>query len=100
MEKYNITEEELKAYVRTDKYKSHRTDKEYIDVCNKIRKTFDRCITKNSDVLQGCIWRINLSEIEKIEILKDDGYVYGSLNYVRSNGKRIDWQKDYYKLLK
>ena len=100
LEKYNITEEELKAYVRTDKYKSHRTDKEYIDVCNKIRKTFDRCITKNSDVLQGCIWRINLSEIEKIEILKDDGYVYGSLNYVRSNGKRIDWQKDYYKLLK
>ena len=100
LEKYNITEEELKAYVRPDKYKSHRTDKEYIDVCNKIKKTFDRCITKNSDVLQGCVWRINLYEVEKIEILKDDGYVYGSLNYIRSNGKRIDWQKDYYKLLK
>ena len=100
LEKYNITKEELKAYVRPDKYKSHRTDKEYIDVCNKIRKTFDRCITKNSDVLQGCVWRINLDEVEKIEILKDDGYVYGSLNYIRSNGKRIDWQKDYYKLLK
>jgi hypothetical protein len=100
LEKYNITKEELKAYVRHDKYKSHRTDKEYIDVCNKIRKTFDRCITKNSNVLQGCVWRINLDEVEKIEILKDDGYVYGSLNYIRSNGKRIDWQKDYYKLLK
>jgi len=100
LEKYNITKEELKAYVRPDKYKSHRTDKEYIDVCNKIRKTFDRCITKNSDVLQGCVWRINLDEVEKIEILKDDGYVYGSLNYIRSNGKRIDWQKDYYKFLK
>ena len=100
LEKYNITKEELKAYVRPDKYKSHRTDKEYIDVCNKIRKTFDRCITKNSNVLQGCVWRINLDEVEKIEILKDDGYVYGSLNYIRSNGKRIDWQKDYYKFLK
>ena len=100
LEKYNIIEEELKAYVRPDKYKSHRTDKEYIDACNKIKKTFDRCITKNSDVLQGCVWRINLYEVEKIEILKDDGYVYGSLNYIRSNGKRIDWQKDYYKLLK
>ncbi len=100
LEKYNIIEEELKAYVRPDKYKSHRTDKKYIDVCNKIKKTFDRCITKNSDVLQGCVWRINLYEVEKIEILKDDGYVYGSLNYIRSNGKRIDWQKDYYKLLK
>ena len=100
LQKYNITKEELKAYVRLDKYKSHRTDKEYIDVCNKIRKNFDRCITKNSNVLQGCVWRINLDEVEKIEILKDDGYVYGSLNYIRSNGKRIDWQKDYYKLLK
>lgn len=100
LKKYNIKDEELKAYVRKDKYTSHRTDKEYIDVCNKINKSFDSCITKDSDVLQGCIWRINLDEIEKIEILKDDGYTYGSLNFIRSNGKRIDWQKDYYKRLK
>lgn len=100
LKKYNITEEELKAYVRPDKYKEHRTDKEYLEICDKIRNAFDRCITKDSNVLQGCIWRINLDEVEKIEILNDDGYVYGSLNYIRSNGKRIDWQKDYYKLLK
>ena len=100
LKKYNITEEELKAYVRPDKYESHRTDKEYIDICDIIKKTFDRCITKDSNILQGCVWRINLDEVEKIEILKDDGYVYGSLNYIRSNGKRINWQKDYYKLLK
>ena len=37
---------------------------------------------------------------EKIEILKNDGYRYGSLNYIRSNGKRINWIKDYYKKLK
>lgn len=92
LEKNNITKEDLKS--------NNRTDKEYIDVCNEIKKSFDRCITKDSDILQGCIWRIYLSEIEKIEILKDDGYVYGSLNYVRSNGKRIDWQKNYYKRLK
>ena len=100
LEKYNITKDELKAYLRPDKYSSHRTDKNYIDICNKINKTFDRCITKDSNVLQGCVWRINLDEIEKIEILKDDGYCYGSLNYIRSNGERINWQKDYYKLLK
>lgn len=100
LEKYNITKEELKAYVRPDKYEKHRTDKEYIDVCNKIKSTFDRCITKDSNVLQGCVWRINLEDIEKIEILKNDGYVYGSLNYIRSNGKRINWQNDYYKMLK
>ena len=65
-----------------------------------IKESFDRCITKDSDILQGCVWRINKSEIEKIEILKDDGYTYGSLNYIRSNGERIDWQEDYYRLLK
>lgn len=100
LKKYNITKDELKAYVRKDKYKEIRSDNSFIDICNEIEKTFDRCITKDSDILQGCIWRINLDEVLKIEVLKDDGYCYGSLNYIRSNGKRIDWQKDYYKLLK
>ncbi len=96
----NITLEELNMYVRPDKYKSHREDEEYLKLCEEIRKTFDRCITKDSDILQGCVWNIKLPEVEKIEILPNDGYRYGSLNHIRSNGKRIDWQKDYYKLLK
>ena len=96
----NITYEELKAFVRYDKYKKHRSDKEFLNICDKIRNSFDKCITEDSDLLQGCVWRIDLSEVEKIEILKDDGYVYGSLNYIRSNGKRIDWIKDFYKRLK
>ena len=100
LKRYNVTKEELKAYVRLDKYDGHRRDAEFLDICNEIRKSFDRCITENSDVLQGCIWRINLDEIENIEILKNDGYRYGSLNYIRSNGKRINWINDYYKKLK
>lgn len=100
LEKYNITKEELKAYVRHDKYNEHRKDDEFLNICSEIRKSFDRCITENSDILQGCIWRINLDEIESIEILNNDGYRYGSLNYIRSNGKRINWINDYYKKLK
>lgn len=100
LKKYNITNEELKAYVRKDKFKLHRNDNDFINVCKMIENTFDRCITNDSDVLQGCVWRINLNEIENIEILKDDGYSYGTLNYIRSNGKRIDWKSDYYKMLK
>lgn len=96
----NITLEELKMYVRPDKYKNHRQDKEYLHLCEEIRNSFDRCITNDSNILQGCVWDIKLSEIESIEILPNDEYIYGSLNYIRSNGKRIDWQKDYYKLLK
>lgn len=99
LEKKGITKEELKAYVRPDKFPNHRTDKEFLDVCLKIRKSFDRCITTDSDVLQGCVWRIDMSEVEKIEILQDKTYRYGSLNYIRSNGKRINWQEDFYKKL-
>ena len=100
LQQNNITKEELKAYVRKDKYEECRKDSTFKEVCSEIEKSFDRCISNDSDVLQGCIWRINLNEIEKIEILKDDGYCYGSLNYIRSNGKRFDWQKDYYEKLK
>lgn len=100
LKKYNITFEELRAYVRKDKYRAHRIDQGYLEICEEIRNSFERCITEDSDVLQGCIWRINMNEIEKIEILNDKEYRYGSLNYVRKNGKRLNWQKDFYKKLK
>lgn len=99
LKKYDINKQDLEAYVRKDKYSTHRRDKEFLDICNYIRKSFDRCITNDSDILQGCVWKINLEDIEKIEILKDDGYVYGTLNYIRSNGKRFNWIEDYYKKL-
>jgi len=86
----------LKAVVRADKYGSQRTDKEFVDICSKIEKSFDRCISEESDVLQGCIWRINLNEVSKIEILNDSGYRFGTFNYVRKNGKRFDWINDFY----
>ncbi len=99
LEKHNITKEELKAYVRPDKFSTHRTDKEFLDVCLKIRKSFDRCITTESDILQGCVWRIDISEVEKIELLHDKDYRFGSLNYKRSDGKTMDWREDFYKKL-
>ena len=97
LKKYNITDKELLDYIRNKD--NVRSDNNFIKMCKKIESSFDRCITTDSEILQGCIWRINLNEIESIEILKDDGYVYGSLNYIRSNGKRMDFIKDYYKKL-
>ena len=52
------------------------------------------------DIIQACVWRIDLSDVEKIELLNDDKHIYGSLNYKRSNGKRINWRKEFYKSLK
>ncbi|MDE6284639.1 MAG: DUF3841 domain-containing protein, partial [Bacilli bacterium] len=100
LKKLSITSEELKAYVRPDKYKEHRTDKEFLEVCAKIRGSFAKCMTTDSDVLQGCVWKIYLDEVETIEILPKDGYRYGSFNYKRSNGKRFNWIEDFYKNLK
>ena len=100
LKKYNITLEDLKAYVRKDKYNSHRTDKDFLRICEIIKNSFDKCITLDSDILQGCVWRISLEDIESIEILSDKTYRYGSLNYVRSNGERINWRDDFYSKLK
>ena len=76
----NITIEDLKAYVRHDKYRTHRMDQQYLEICDEIRKSFDKCMTEDSNILQGCVWRINLSDVEKIEILNDKSYKYGSVN--------------------
>ena len=77
-----------------------RKDKEFLEVCKIINQSFDKCITKDSDILQGCVWYIDLNEIKSIEILKEDGYTYGTLNYIRSNSKRINWREEFYKKLK
>ena len=98
--KYKIRQEELVAVSRRDKDIQCRTDKAFIDICKKIRRSFDRCITEDSDILQGCVWRIEIDEIDTIEILKKDGNIYGSLNYVRSNGERMNWIDSYYRNLK
>ena len=100
LEKYNITSEDLKAFVRKDKYPTSRTDKEFIEICDEIRKSFDRIITTDSDVLQGCVWRINKKNIDEIKLLSDDGYCYGTLNYRDNNGNTKNWIDEYHKMLK
>ncbi len=42
----NITFDDLKAYVRPDKYKTHREDKEFLNLCKMVRDSFDKCITE------------------------------------------------------
>lgn len=95
----NVTAEDLRALARPDLFDRHRTDPEYLEICREIRGSFDKCITMDSDILQGCVWNIRLDEVEKIEFLNDRNYRYGSLNHKRSNGRRIDWRKDFYKRL-
>lgn len=76
-----------------EKMKQHEISEGEID------SSFDRCITYDSDVLQGCVWRILYSEVEKIEFLNDPDYQYGTFNYERKDGRRFDWIEDFYKRL-
>ncbi len=100
LEAQKITAEELKAIARHDKHSASRNDTAFLAVCRKIRNSFERCITKDSDVLQGCVWRIYLEDVESIELLNDPQHAYGTFNYRRKDGSRFDWIKDYYRLLK
>lgn len=96
----NILLEELKAVARPDKFSKVRKDDLFLKTCEKIQKSFDRCITTDAKILQGCVWRIDKSDVEKIEILKKDGYRYGSLNHINKKGVRYDAKEDFYKTLK
>lgn len=96
---HDITPDELRAVVRRDQFASHRTDEAFMRICREIRDSFDKCISDESDVLQGCVWRIGLDEVEKIELLTDPDCTYGSFNYVRRDGRRFNWIEDYYRTL-
>lgn len=96
---HHITKEELKAYVRRDKYTHHREDEVFLRICRLIEDSFEKCITDNGNILQGCVWQIKKEDVINIEILKDNGYTYGSLNYKRKNGTRRNWVEEYYEKL-
>lgn len=72
----------------------------YPEIDREIVESFQRCVTTESDVLQGCVWRLFLSDVQKIEFLRDRDYQYGTFNYLRKNGSRFNWIEDFYKHLR
>lgn len=78
---------------------SYEMCRKFPAICNEIEDSFQRCITSDSDVLQGCVWRVLLSDVEQIEFLRNGEYQYGTFNYTRKNGTRFNWIEDLYKKL-
>lgn len=93
MEKQGISLEDLKNSVR------HQKTKINIPV-NEIQKSWERIFNLKSTVHQACVWNIKLSEVVKIEVLKDTSYICGTMNARRKDGSRPDWKKAYLKFLK
>lgn len=73
---------------------------DYPEISREIERSFQRCISSNSDVLQGCVWEVSLSDVTKIEFLRDTEYQYGTFNYLRKNGQRFHWIDDFYRRLR
>ncbi len=90
MQKEGISLDALKSFVR-----SERSEKKVKETVQKIQKTWPRMFDLKSNVIQGCVWHIKLSEVIKIEILKDRHYLYGSMNTKRKDGSRPNWKKKY-----
>ena len=91
--------EEKLGQIGLEKNAGRQSYGNYPEICREIERSFERCITSDSDVLQGCVWRICLSEVKAIEFLRDPGFQYGTFNYLRKNGRRFDWIGDFYKKL-
>lgn len=87
-----VSNEDLKAYVRRDRFKTCRTDADFLEVNQKVRESFDRALECASDQIQACFWRLSIEEIEKIELIRRD-------TCVPKNYKRIDLKKKYLKHL-
>lgn len=96
----NITEQNLINYVKRKEDDFDCSDKNFIEVLKVIENSFERCICEDGNILQACVSRINLNEIEKVEFLFDNNIIHGSINYIHSDGNRINWQKKYYMNLK
>lgn len=91
-DKKQFEREQKKAQATNDKLLGQK-------LISKIKKSHLRCIITDSNILQGTIWKLNLSDVIKIELLPHDGYVYGSLNYPLKNGNRISWPQQFYKII-
>jgi hypothetical protein len=69
LKEYNITEEELKAFVRKDKYKVHRSDKNYLKIIKKNYESFKKILEPGNDRIQACIWNLKIEEVISIEYI-------------------------------
>ena len=63
-----------------------------------INKSFMRVFNSEGNILQGCVWKIELDDIINVEFL-NKGYVYASLDYLRKDSSKRDFINEYYSLL-
>ena len=94
IEKGGISVADLKGVVRQEK-----VSRKVKELFPKIEKTWNRIFVLRSNVYQGCVWNIKMSEVKKIEVINDPNHIYGTMNAKQLDGTRPDWKKQYLKFL-
>lgn len=69
LSKNHITNDDLKAFMRPDKFLEHRQDKEYIEIVKEIRTRFDLILNTDDDTVQACFWQLDLKDIIQVEFI-------------------------------
>ncbi len=65
----NISNDDLLAYIRRDKYSYYRTDDKFNFVNDKIKNSYKHIFEDLGEYRQGTVWHINKDEIVKVEFI-------------------------------
>lgn len=91
MQTKKVAKEDLLAYVRRDKYKEFRQDKDFEHINKKIKSSYKDIFNVTTGLAQGTVWDISLADVKKVEIIKRQNCTKKS---------SIDYRKAYIKTLK
>ncbi len=91
MKENNVSKEDLLAFVRRDKFKYFRTDKQFELINQQVQLSYKNIFDNKGNLQQGTVWCILLSEIKNVEIIKRENC---------SKKQPVDYRKLYIKSLK
>lgn len=81
-EEKGVTDEDLLAYIRRDKFSEYRTDNAFNEINRLIHKSYDKVLNLTFDHIQGCVWNIKLNEVKSVQFIeKKDCKKHKSIDY-------------------
>lgn len=86
-----VSDEDLLAYIRRDKFASYRTDKDFNEINEIVHKSYDKVLKLTFDHIQACVWDIKLSEVKSVQFINKSDC---------KRHKKVDYRQEYINSLK
>lgn len=86
-----VSDEDLLAYIRRDKFASYRTDKDFNEINEIVHKSYDKVLNLTFDHIQACVWDIKLSEVKSVQFINKSDC---------KRHKKVDYRQEYINSLK